>query len=319
MSDYFNNREILITGGTGSLGKALTNLLLEKYHPHGIRIFSRGEYLQWQMNKEIKSKFSNAKVSFLIGDIRDRKRIELACKGVHIIIHAAALKQVISSEYNPIETIQTNVFGSQNIVYAAIENKVEKVIGISTDKAVYPINLYGATKMCMERLFLQGNHYTAGRDPLFSICRYGNVIGSRGSVIPLFKEQAKTGMLTITEPHATRFWITLEKVAQFIVDRIEEMKGEEIFIPKISSCFIIDIARTICPNCNVETIGLSVGEKYHETLITFEEGKRAISHKDYFTITNKSIGNNIEAGGYNSLSNQQRLTSDEIKKHTGGN
>lgn len=311
----WNEKEILITGGTGSLGKTLTNLLIEKYQPHGIRIYSRDELKQFEMKNIIKEKFPDAKISFLIGDIRDRKRLELACKNVNLLIHCAALKHVGSGEDNPIETIQTNVIGSQNVLLAAIENKIEKVIGISTDKSVYAINLYGATKLCMERLFLQGNEYTGGRQPDFSICRYGNVLGSRGSVIPLFKEQAKTGTITITAPEATRFWITLENVAQFVIDRIEKMKGGEIFVPKMPSCSIRTIAEAVvAPGVKINVTKLAKGEKMHETLITYEEAKRTIEHQHYFEITNQSFEGISLIRKYDSFNNSWRLIADQIER-----
>lgn len=201
----WTEKEILITGGTGSLGKTLVKMLLEQYHPKGIRVFSRDELKQWEMRNSVKQIYgAEAPVSFLIGDIRDGKRLGLAMKGVHVVIHTAALKQVPICQDNPLEAVQTNIFGSQNVLYAALENKVEKVMAISTDKSVQPINLYGASKMCMENLFIHGNVYSGGRDPHFSCCRYGNVVGSRGSVIPLFKKQLEeTGQMTITDIRMT--------------------------------------------------------------------------------------------------------------------
>jgi len=268
------NKEILITGGTGSLGRTLTNTFLAASHnwvPKGIRIFSRDELKQWEMKKEIDDR---APVSFLVGDIRDRKRVELATKGVDIIIHAAALKQVPACEDNPLEAIQTNVIGAQNVLYAALENDIKKVMAISTDKAVYPINLYGATKLCAEKLFIQGNVYSGGRSPLFSCCRYGNVLGSRGSVVPLFKEQyQKTGKVTVTDKRMTRFWITLPTVANFIIGAIDRMIGGELFIPKMPSAGIIDIINAVTPDAEVVDIGIRPGEKIHEILITKEEAE----------------------------------------------
>ncbi len=272
----WNEKEVLISGGTGSLGKTLTRILLERYdQPRGIRIFSRDELKQWEMKQALAPILGDAKVSYLVGDIRDRKRVELACKGVHIIIHAAALKQVPSCEDNPLEAIQTNVIGAQNILYAALENKVEKVMAISTDKAVYPINLYGATKMCAEKLFIQGNTYSGGRSPHFSCCRYGNVIGSRGSVVPLFKRQfTETGKITITDSQMTRFWITLDQVANFILQRIEDMQGGEIFIPVMPACSVLSVAKAVVPGAEIEIVGIRPGEKLHEILITKEESRR---------------------------------------------
>lgn len=287
-----NNKEILISGGSGSLGKALTQLLLKKYKPKGIRIFSRGELLQWKMRNALHTKYGNQiPVSFLIGDIRDRKRIELATKGVDIIIHAAALKQVPACEDNPLEAINTNVIGAQNILYAALENNVKKVIAISTDKAVYPINLYGATKLCAEKLFIQGHIYGGARSPKCAIIRYGNVLGSRGSVVPLFRKQYKeTGKVTITSPKMTRFWITLKQVADFILQSIEEMKGGEIFIPKMPSATITTILEAVVPSqVKIEYTGIRPGEKLHETLITVEESVKVEGKKDRYKITGKEI------------------------------
>jgi len=279
--DYFDGKEILITGGTGSLAKALLKEL-ESHNPKGIRLFSRDELKQWELRQTV-SEYKN-NISFLVGDIRDEKRIELACKGVDILIHTAALKQVPACEDNPLEAIQTNVIGSRNVFYAALENKVEKVMAISSDKAVYPINLYGATKMCMEKLFIQGNTYSGNRAPHFSCCRYGNVIGSRGSVIPLFKKQAETGVLTITHKDMTRFWIRLGDVAKFILKAVCYMKGGEIFVPRMPSAKVIDIAYGVMRNQTVPLgiieIGIRPGEKMHETLVTEEEMGSAAINED---------------------------------------
>ena len=312
--NYLENHEILITGGTGSLGKTLTNLLLEKYHPRGIRIFSRDELKQWEMKNELNKIHPNAPVSFLVGDIRDRKRLELATKGVDIIIHTAALKQVPSCEDNPLEAINTNVIGAQNVLYAALENKVEKVMAISTDKAVMPINLYGATKLCAEKLFIQGNTYSGNRIPHFSVCRYGNVIGSRGSVIPLFQKQyAETGKVTITDKNMTRFWITLVQASNFILQAIEDMEGGEIFIPKMSSAAVATIAHAICPDAEIEIVGIRPGEKLHETLITKEESVHTTMNigKNRFEI--RAIGkfNQFE---YRSDNNPHWLALEQIKE-----
>ncbi|MBU2249416.1 MAG: polysaccharide biosynthesis protein [Gammaproteobacteria bacterium] len=332
----WNEKEILISGGTGSLGKTLTKLLLKNYNPKGIRIFSRDELKQWEMKQEIKDwyiKYHDSDwsyppemppISYLVGDIRDRKRIELASKGVDILIHTAALKQVPSCENNPLEAIQTNIVGSQNILYAALENKIEKAMIISSDKAVMPINLYGATKLCMEKLFIQGNTYSGNRAPHFSVCRYGNVIGSRGSVIPLFKKQAERGVLTITHRDMTRFWIRLNQVAEFILKAIDVMEGGEIFIPKMPSAKVFDVAVGIIRNqsspetfVEIKKIGIRPGEKLHEILITGEEMKMAAFNQDLncFVIANKYSMNNesgSEAEPYTSNTNLVWLTDEEI-------
>lgn len=287
----FNNKEFFISGGSGSLGQALTKLLLEKYKPKGIRIFNRGEFLQWKMKNKFNQRYPNAPVSYLIGDIRDRKRVEMATKGVNIIIHCAALKQVPACEDNPLEAINTNIVGAQNILYAALENKVEKVMAISSDKAVYPINLYGATKLCAEKLFIQGNVYSGGRSPKFSVVRYGNVLGSRGSVVPLFEKQYKeTGKVSITDPKMTRFWITLKQVAYFVLQSIEEMQGGEIFVPKMPSAHITEILEAVVPGKHeIEYTGIRPGEKLHETLITLEESRRLKENDNHYVITSEEI------------------------------
>jgi len=309
----WNEKEVLITGGTGSLGKTLIKQLLDEYHPRGIRIFSRDELKQWEMKQKIDNR---APISFLVGDIRDRKRLELACKGVDIIIHAAALKQIGSCEDNPLEAINTNVIGAQNVLYSALENKVEKVMAISSDKSCYPINLYGATKMCAEKLFIQGNTYAGNRAPHFSCCRYGNVIGSRGSVIPLFQKQyTETGKITITDRNMTRFWITLNQVSHFILQAIEDMEGGEIFIPMMPSATVLEIAKAICPDAKIETVGIRPGEKLHEALITKEESLHAVMNitKNRFEIT---IGEDVLYAPleYRSDNNAHWLTLKQIRE-----
>ena len=316
----WTKKEILITGGTGSLGKTLTKLLLDRYErPKGIRIFSRDELKQWEMKQELAPIIENANISFLVGDVRDRKRLELACKGVHIIIHAAALKQVPSCEDNPLEAINTNIIGAQNILYAALENNVEKVMAISTDKAVFPINLYGATKLAAEKLFINGNVYSGGRYPKFSCMRYGNVIGSRGSVIPLFKKQfAETGKVTVTDKSMTRFWITLDQVSNFILESIANMEGKEIFVPKMGSANIATILEAVVPGeCEIETIGIRPGEKLHEILITKGESARIKEYKDYYVITDKEILP-AKIFEYTSDTNNKWLSYRQIRKMING-
>ena len=309
----WNETEIFISGGSGSLGQALTQLLLEKYNPKGIRIFSRGEFLQWEMKNKFNRLYPNAPISYLIGDVQDRKRVELASKGVNLIIHCAALKHVPVGEDNPLEAIKTNIIGAQNILYAALENKVEKVIAISTDKAVAPINLYGATKMCAEKLFIQGGTYSGGRNPRFSCVRYGNVVGSRGSIVPLFKKQySETGKITITDEHMTRFWITLSQVSHFILQAIEDMKGEEIFIPKMASATVLEIAKGICPDAKIEIVGIRPGEKLHETLITKEESLHTEIKGNRFEIANSTA--NLKPFEYRSDNNPHWLTQEQIKE-----
>ncbi|HOB43304.1 MAG TPA: UDP-N-acetylglucosamine 4,6-dehydratase (inverting) [Bacillota bacterium] len=277
---YFDGKTILITGGTGSFGKMFTSLLLKERNPSSIRIFSRGELLQWEMQQ----KNQDERLRFLIGDVRDKDRLYRAMNDVDIVVHAAALKQVPTAEYNPIEAVKTNIGGAENIIDASIDNGVERIMALSTDKAVHPVNLYGATKMVAEKLFVQGNAYAGGRKTRFACTRYGNVVGSRGSIIPLFLEQRKQGRVTITDERMTRFWLTLEQGARFVARCIETMKGGEIFVPKIPSMRITDLARVIAPDCEVEIIGIRPGEKLHEVLLTEDEARHSKDMGDYFVI-----------------------------------
>ncbi|MCJ7740476.1 UDP-N-acetylglucosamine 4,6-dehydratase (inverting), partial [Candidatus Microgenomates bacterium] len=260
----WRNLTILVTGGTGSFGKKFTEVLLEKYHPKKLIIFSRDELKQHEMRV---SGFNHPSLRYFIGDIRDKERLNRAFYGVDIVVHAAALKQVPACEYNPIEAVMTNVIGARNVIDAAIDNKVKRIIALSTDKAVNPINLYGATKLVAEKLFIQANAYSGDRDIRFSCVRYGNVIGSRGSVIPLFRQQQKNGKITITDSRMTRFWITLEQGVDFVIKCLEKMNGGEIFIPKIPSTNIMNLVKVIAPKSKVRIVGIRPGEKIHEVLI----------------------------------------------------
>lgn len=297
-SSFWNDKEILITGGTGSLGKILVKTIMKNSKVRGIRIFSRDELKQWELQNELQRLISEGKlprtnVSFLIGDIRDKDRLILAMRKTDIVIHTAAMKQIPACEYNPKEAMLTNIVGSQNIVDAALITKPEKVILISTDKANQPLNFYGATKMCAEKIFLFGNVYTGGRQPIFSCCRYGNVLGSRGSVVPLFKEQIERDKrVTITDMEMSRFWITLSQVADFVLSKLEKMHGAEIFIPKMPSSTISDIVYCILKSkkmtwddISVKIIGLREGEKLHETLINKSESHYSVEFKNYYIIT----------------------------------
>jgi UDP-N-acetylglucosamine 4,6-dehydratase len=277
---YFDGKKILITGGTGSFGKCFTSLLLKEHNPDSIRIYSRGEYLQWQMQQ----KFQDERLRFLIGDVRDKERLFRAFNDIDIVIHAAALKQVPAAEYNPIEAVKTNINGASNIIDAAIDNGVEKVMALSTDKAVHPVNLYGATKMVAEKLFVQGNSYAGGRKTHFACTRYGNVVGSRGSIVPLLIDQRKSGTITITDPRMTRFWLTLDQGARFVAKCVEIMKGGETFVPKIPSMKITDLAAVLAPECKVDIIGIRPGEKLHEVMITEDEARHARDMGDYYAI-----------------------------------
>lgn len=323
-ADKYNwkNHEILITGGTGSLGKTLLKKLLTKYHPKGIRIFSRDEYKQWLLKQELASWNLDGNVSFLIGDVRDYTRLKMAMKNVNVVYNTAAMKQVPACEYNPLEAVKTNITGSENVIKAAIENNVNRVMHVSTDKAVYPINLYGATKAVAEKLFVHANVYSAFKKPKFSCVRYGNVLGSRGSVIPLFKKQAKTGIVTITDFEMTRFWITLDEVSDFIIDNTFEGIGGDIFVPKMKSMDMLSLAKIIAPNCKYKVIGNRFGEKIHECLITKEEYAFLINNKyviKTFADYNKSIQvlDNFVQGEFTS-ENAERLTEIELKEKLKG-
>lgn len=279
----WHDKIILLTGGTGSLGQKFTEIMLKKYKPKVIRVFSRDELKQWEMAK----KFNNdPHLRFFIGNVRDKDRLERAMDdGVNIVVHAAALKQVPLCEYNPFEAVKTNILGAQNVIDAAIDHNIEKVMAISTDKAVNPVNLYGATKMCMEKMFIAANAYVGEeRQTKMSCVRYGNVVGSRGSAIPLFKEQKTTGKITVTDERMTRFWITLDQGVGFVIRCIEMMHGGEIFVPKVPSMKIVDLAKIIAPNCKTEYIGIRPGEKIHECLLTEDEARHALEFDDFFVI-----------------------------------
>jgi len=276
----FDNKTLLITGGTGSFGRKFVNTLLRQSDLAKLIVFSRDELKQMEMASEIDS----ASIRFFIGDVRDKDRLQRAMQGVDYVIHAAALKQVPACEYNPMEAVKTNVFGAQNIIDASIDQGVEKVIALSTDKAVNPINIYGATKLCAEKLFIQANSYSGIGRTRFSCVRYGNVVGSRGSVIPVFRSQADTGTLTITDERMTRFWITLEQGVQFVISCLADMQGAEVFVPKISSMRIVDLAEAIAPGCSKQFVGIRPGEKLHEVLISSDESRTAIDLGDRYVI-----------------------------------
>jgi UDP-N-acetylglucosamine 4,6-dehydratase (inverting) len=276
----FDNKTILITGGLGSFGRKFIEVVLRDYKPKAVRIYDNRELAQVEMERE----FKDPRLRFLLGDVRDISRLNRAMRGVDIVVHAAALKHVSVCEYNPLEAVRTNIDGAINIIDAAIDNSVEKVIAISTDKAVQPVNLYGATKMVAEKLFIQGNSYVGGGKTIFSCSRYGNVVGSSGSIVPLFKKQRDSGELTITDESMTRFWITLEEGVKFVIKCIETMKGGEVFVPKISSMKIMDLAKIIAPEAKTKIIGVRPGEKMHEVLITQEEARHTKETKDFYVI-----------------------------------
>ena len=310
---------ILLTGGTGSFGQKFTDTLLKEHNPERIRIYSRSELLQYDMEK----KFSDDRLRFFIGDVRDKDRLSRAMNDVDIVVHAAAMKQVPACEYNPIEAVKTNIDGTKNIIETAIDNSVARVLGLSTDKAVHPVNLYGATKMVAEKLLIQGNYYTGKGKTKFSCVRYGNVVGSRGSVVPLFVEQRKTGTITITDERMTRFWLTLEQGVQFVVDCIGNMQGGEIFIPKIPSMKMTDLAHAIAPDAKIKTIGIRPGEKLHEVLLTEDEARHCREFKTHYLIepelpfwdARKVHGGKVPAEGfrYSSENNDVWLSVKEMK------
>jgi UDP-N-acetylglucosamine 4,6-dehydratase len=275
-------KTILITGGTGSFGSAFLEHLLAAHDPGAVRVFSRDELKQ----SELQRRFADDdRVRFLIGDVRDLPRLMRATRGVDVVVHAAALKQVPACEYNPFEAVQTNVLGAENVVTAAIENEVPLTMALSTDKAVNPVNLYGATKLCAEKLITQGNAYAADSVAHFANVRYGNVVGSRGSIIPLFKAQAPTGVLTITDERMTRFWITLEQAVEFVIQCLGRMHGGETFVPKIPSMRVTDIAEALAPGAEHQIIGIRPGEKLHEVLLTEDEARHSVETDVGYVIT----------------------------------
>ncbi len=279
MSKVLNNSTVLITGATGSFGNAFVRFLLKK-PVKAIRIFSRDEFKQDLMAKQLNDK----RLRFLLGDVRDLERLKMATRGVDVLVHAAALKQIPAAEYNPMEPIKTNILGTKNVIDACLENSVKKAILISSDKAAHPINLYGATKLCAERLFIQANVYTGKRKTRFSVVRYGNVLGSRGSVVPLFIKQKEKGLLTITHEGMTRFWITLDQACKLVGKMIGKMKGGEIFIPLLPSINVVDLAYAIAPKAKLKVTGIRPGEKLHEELVTEEESSRITKLKNHMII-----------------------------------
>ena len=278
----FKNSTILITGGTGSFGKYFTKKILTKFDPKKVIIFSRDELKQYEMEKEINQK----NVRFFLGDIRDRNRLEIAMKNVDYVVHAAALKHVPAAEYNPIEFIKTNINGAENIIYAAMMNNVKKVIALSTDKAANPINLYGATKLVSDKLFVSANNFLASSDTKFSVVRYGNVVGSRGSVVPFYKKliSEKSNFLPITDKRMTRFWITLDEGVEFVLKNFQRMNGGEIFIPKIPSVQIINLAKAMGPNLKIKYIGIRPGEKLHEIMCAKDDSHLTYNFKDHYVV-----------------------------------
>jgi len=323
----FNNKSILITGGTGSFGKRYVRTMLRRYQPKKVIIYSRDELKQYEMAQE----YDADCMRYFIGDVRDRDRLTMAMRGVDYVIHAAALKQVPAAEYNPMECIKTNIYGAENVIQAALANEVEKVIALSTDKAANPINLYGATKLCSDKLFTAANNLVGDRPTRFSVVRYGNVVGSRGSVVPFFQKLIREGSdhLPITDERMTRFWITLQQGVDFVVKNFERMRGGELFVPKIPSVRIVDLAKAMAPNLAQKSIGIRPGEKLHEVMCPADESHLTLEFQEYFmirpTITFTDRGNDftpdklgeegvpVERGfEYNSGKNRRFLSIEEI-------
>jgi len=315
-----NKKNILITGGTGSFGKACVKYILKNYKPNRLVIFSRDELKQFEMAEELQPT-KNKCLRFFLGDVRDKDRLDIAFKGIDYVIHAAALKQVPAAEYNPIEFIKTNIIGAQNVILTSINNKIKKVISLSTDKAANPINLYGATKLAADKLFNAANNLSAGR-PIFSSVRYGNVLGSRGSVVPFFKSyiENKSDRIPITDINMTRFFISLEDSVRFVLNSLNLMKGGEIFVPKIPSVKIIDLAKAIVPGRKHKIIGVRPGEKIAEILITKDESKNTLEFKNYYIITSEIFGkhlknkNKLKDFEYNSETNKIFLNEAQIRR-----
>jgi UDP-N-acetylglucosamine 4,6-dehydratase len=321
---FLNGSSILITGGTGSFGKKCTEIILKYSKPGRLIIFSRDELKQFEMAQN----FSEAKypcMRYFIGDVREKERLYRAFHNVDYVIHAAALKQVPAAEYNPFEAVRTNILGAENIINAAIDQKIKKVIALSTDKAANPINLYGATKLCSDKLFIAGNSYVGRDHTVFSVVRYGNVVGSRGSVIPFFlKMKKETGILPVTDPRMTRFWITLDEGVYFVLRCLEGMVGGELFIPKIPSMNISDLVKVIGPKCKIKIVGIRPGEKLHEVMVPRDEAHRTLEYKDYYVIQpnfrffkhrfHRNSGKPVPVDfEYNSGTNPWKITVDEMR------
>ncbi|MFM2482614.1 UDP-N-acetylglucosamine 4,6-dehydratase (inverting) [Celerinatantimonas sp. YJH-8] len=326
----FNGKQILITGGTGSFGNKFVKNLLQNYSPKRVVIYSRDELKQYEMQQV----YNQSCMRYFIGDVRDKERITMAMQGIDYVVHAAALKQVPAAEYNPMECIKTNINGAENIIHAAVANNVDKVIALSTDKAANPINLYGATKLASDKLFVAANNMVGSCKTCFSVVRYGNVVGSRGSVVPFFKKLIERGetSLPITHPDMTRFWITLDQGVQFVIQNFQRMHGGEIFIPKIPSVRIMDLAHALAPDLATHIVGIRPGEKLHEVMVPADDSYHTYEFDDHFVIA-PSIsfnsrrndfhinalhqqGQQVEIGfSYNSLDNPVFLTLEQIRDY----
>jgi len=319
---YLAGKSILVTGGTGSFGKAFIAHALEHLEPARIAVLSRDELKQYEMRQALGD---DPRMRWFIGDVRDQQRLARAFSGVDVVVHAAAMKQVDTAEYNPFECIATNVLGAENVINASIDAGVKRVVALSTDKASSPVNLYGASKLCSDKLFVAGNHYANHADTRFSVVRYGNVVGSRGSVVPLFQQLADSGRLPVTDTRMTRFWITLPQAVQFVVDSFDRMTGGEIFVPRIPSTTIVDLAAAIAPDAEIDVVGVRPGEKLHEEMISEDDARRTVAFDDHYVIApllNEWTGGNRwedgkqlpEGFSYRSDTNDQWLGPDEIRE-----
>jgi len=277
----FSGKTVLVTGGTGSFGRRFVRMTLERMSPHKLIVFSRDELKQSEMMEEWAGE---PRLRFFLGDVRDQQRMRRALDGVDYVVHAAALKQVPTGEYNPIELIRTNIMGAAHLIDAAIDKGVAKVVALSTDKAANPINLYGATKLCSDKLFVAGNSYAGAHPTRFCVVRYGNVVGSRGSVIPFFRKMAKTGTVPITDPRMTRFWITLDHGVELVWKAFEVMHGGETFVPKIPSMNVVDLAEVVAPGCKHKLVGVRPGEKLHEVMVPVDEARNTVETEDMYVI-----------------------------------
>lgn len=318
----WTNKVVLVTGGTGSFGKKFIRVMLDEYKPAKIIVYSRDELKQHEMRA---AGFNHPSLRYFIGDVRDEKRLERAFHGVDIVIHAAALKQVPACEYNPMEAIKTNILGSSNVIDAALAMGVTKVLALSTDKAVSPVNLYGATKLCAEKLFVQSNYYAGGTATRFSCVRYGNVVGSRGSVVPMFIKQRQNGSISITDERMTRFWISLEQGVRFVIRCVEQMYGGEVFVPKIPSMTVLDLAKAVAPQAEIKIIGIRPGEKLHEVLVSEDEARTTLELDDMFVVQPvesswfskgwQNVGRELPDGyRYASNNNSDWLTVEQIRQ-----
>ena len=318
---FLDGKHVLVTGATGSFGKRFIKAVLEAHAPKRLIVFSRDELKQFEMQQHIRA----PNLRYFLGDVRDKERLYRAFDGVEVVVHAAAMKQVPASEYNPMEAIKTNIIGAENVINVCIDQEVQHVIALSTDKAANPVNLYGATKLCADKLFIAANTLSGRHRTRFSVVRYGNVIGSRGSVIPFFMQCRKNGVLPITDERMTRFWITLGQGVQFVLDSVARMHGGEIFVPKIPSMNIMDVAKVVAPECRTENIGIRPGEKLHEVLITADDAYHTVELADHYVIQPNDVwwdraeylkssgGKPVREGfQYSSDANPVRMTRDQL-------